>query len=305
MPRGRGLTRTRSALRGVARLIALTVLSNLLGATAPAAEPPSPPVQVDLAPGSLQQALEQLAALAHLQILYDPDILRGLRTAGLHGKLTPARALQDLLASTNITFEFTAQDAVALREKPRASDTPDAAHPTVSGQIHTVTISSNRDNGANYDAAATFSSTKIDESSLLVPLTTTSLGQQVLRDQQPARLDDVMELVSGAEVIPDGQSASGFEIRGMPTFQYYLDGVRVSPDLHHDGFRDLANIDSIEILKGPASLLYGRTEPGGLINVITKQPLATPLLSIEQQAGSFGRTGTLLDAGGPITSDGS
>ena len=301
---GTRLTKTRAVARGVAKLFALALLSNVCGATGAAPDPVSSPVQVDLAPGALQQALERLAELTHLQILYNPDILRGLTTSGLHGKLTPARALEQLLASSGIAFEFTAPDAVALREQPRAGNADEAARPTPLAQTHTVTISADRNKDSRYDPAAV-SSTRIDETALLVPFSTASLTQQILHDQQPDRLDDVMEFVSGAEVVPDGQSASGFEIRGFPTYQYYLDGVRVSPDLHHDGFRDLADVDSVEILKGPASLLYGRTEPGGLINVITKQPLATPLLSIEQQAGSFGRTGTLLDAGGPMLSDGS
>ena len=304
----RGRTRpskTRSVARGVAKLFALALLNNAWGATGPAADPVSSPGRVDLAAGSLQQALEKLAELAHLQILYDPEILRGLTTPGLHGKLTPAKALEKLLAPTEIGFEFTAPDAVALRGKPRAADAYEAAHPAPPGQIHTVTISTDRNKESRDDPAAAPSSTKIDESSLLVPFSTASLTQQVLHDQQPGRLDDVMEFVSGAEVVPDGQSASGFEIRGFPTYQYYLDSVRVSPDLHHDGFRDLADVDSVEIIKGPASLLYGRTEPGGVINVMTKQPSATALLSIEQQAGSFGRAATLLDAGGPMVSDGS
>jgi iron complex outermembrane receptor protein len=306
MPAGQRLTKTRSRAPGVAKLVALACFGNAFGAPALAAESVSSPVQIDLAPGPLQQALDKLADLTHLQILYDPDILRGLTTAGLHGKLTPAKALEDLLAATGIAFEFTAQDAVALREKARAGAAPEAVHPVVvPGQANTVIISTDRNKDNGYDSAATLGSTKIDESSLLVPFSAASLSQQVLRDQQPSRLDDVIEFVSGAEVVPDGQSASGFEIRGFPTYQYYLDGVRVSPDLHHDGFRDLADIDSVEILKGPASLLYGRTEPGGLINVITKQPLATPLLCLEQQAGSFGRTGTSLDAGGPLSSGGS
>ena len=249
-----------------AKLVALALIWNACGAIGATADSVSSPVRVNLAPGSLQEALAQLAELAHLQILYDPDILHGLTTAGLHGELTPARALEELLASSEIGFEFTAPDAVALRIKPRAGKPDEAAHPIPPGPTHTVTISAERNKDSRYDAAATLSSTKIDESSLLVPYSTASLTQQVLHDQQPGRLDDVMEFVSGAEVVPDGQSASGFEIRGFPTYQYYLDGVRVSPDLHHDGFRDLADVDSIEIIKGPASLLYGRTEPGGLID---------------------------------------
>src|SRR5882724_1138884 len=115
----------------------------------------------------------------------------------------------------------------------------------------------------------------------------------------------MLEYVSGTEIVPDGQSALGFAMRGFPTYQYYLDGVRTSPDVHHDAPRDLANIDRAEIIKGPASLLYGRTEPGGLVNIITKQPLATPMLSLEQRMSSFGLQRTQLDAGGPLRSDGS
>src|ERR1700731_1938073 len=98
MRRGMRLTKTRSAAterparespvgaRGVAKLFALALLSNACGATGPAVHPVSSPVRVDLGPGSLQEALEKLAELAHLQILYNPDILRGLTTPGLHAK---------------------------------------------------------------------------------------------------------------------------------------------------------------------------------------------------------------------------
>lgn len=301
----RRLKKTRAWVPGVTILVALAAFGNTLGANVASVDAESAPVQIDLGPGPMQQALDKLAGLTHLQILYDPDLLRGVTTTGFHGKLTPRRALEELLAPAGIAFEFTAEDAVALLGKARPQYPPGAADPEVLGQIHSVTISADRDKDRGYDSAATLGSTKIDESSLLVPFSGTSVTQQVLRDQQPQRLDDVMEFVGGAEVVPDGQSASGFEIRGFPTYQYYLDGVRVSPDLHHDGFRDLADIDSIEILKGPASLLYGRTEPGGLINVITKQPVAAALLSMEQQVGSFGRTDTALDAGGPLSPDGS
>ncbi|MFD2136441.1 TonB-dependent receptor plug domain-containing protein [Novosphingobium resinovorum] len=40
----------------------------------------------------------------------------------------------------------------------------------------------------------------------------------------------------------------------------------------NDSYRDLANVERIEVLKGPASVLYGRGDPGGLINIVTKQP---------------------------------
>jgi iron complex outermembrane receptor protein len=56
-------------------------------------------------------------------------------------------------------------------------------------------------------------------------------------------------------------------------------------------------------LKGPGSLLYGRTEPGGLVNFITKQHLNTPYYSVRQQFGSFDLYRTDIDATGPLTTN--
>ena len=284
-------------------MLEIIAASLLLCAANALAAPAAQPVQIDLPAGSLQQALERLAELTHLQILYDPDLLRGHDTPGLHGKLTPGKALAQLLARTDIVFEFTAPDAVALRAKAHAAAIPPGGLESLT-QLRTITITGARNQGLTYDSAPSVSSVKIDEPALVVPVASTSLPQQFLKDQKVVRLEDAVEFVSGTETVPDGESASGFEIRGFPTYQYYLDGVRVSPDLHHDGFRDFANVDRIDILKGPASLLYGRTEPGGLINIVTKKPLEHPLLALEQQVGSFDYERTQLDAGGPLSPEG-
>jgi iron complex outermembrane recepter protein len=260
-------------------------------------------LQIDLPAGSLQQALDGLANLTHLQILYDPDLLRGKVAKGVHGKLTPAKALAQLLGPTDIGFEFTADDAVALRFRPRGAVAPPLGA-EFSGQVRTVTISADRNQRlAAADSAVNISSVKIDEPSLVVPVSSASLSYQLLRDQQVVRLEDVVEFVSGTENVPDGQSASGFGIRGFPSYQYYLDGVRVSPDQHHDGFRDFADIERIDVLKGPASLLYGRTEPGGLINLVPKRPLAQGFVALEQQFGSYDHKRTQLDTTGPLDDD--
>lgn len=287
-------------------LLKLVVVGSLfLCAYDVAAVAPDQPLRIDLPAGSLQQALEQLADLAQLQILYDPDLLRGQATRGLHARLTPAKALAQLLASTDIAFEFTAADAVALRARSRANTSPGAVGPDAASQVRTVTITADRNRDVRANSELNVTSVKIDEPSLVVPVAATTLPQEFLRDRHAIRLEDIVEFVSGTETVPDGESSAGFEIRGFPTYQYYLDGVRVSPDLHHDGFRDFADVERVDIIKGPASLLYGRTEPGGLINIITKRPLERPMLALEQQVGSFDHERSQLDAGGPLSSSGS
>ena len=67
--------------------------------------------------------------------------------------------------------------------------------------------------------------------------------------------------------------------------------------------QQFANVESVEVLKGPAAILYGRVEPGGMVNIVTKQPKATPYYSLTQQFGSYDLFRTSIDATSPLTKD--
>jgi iron complex outermembrane receptor protein len=261
-------------------------------------------------PGPLHEAIDQLAASAHLQVLYDPAVASGRLTRGVKGSMTLAEAFERLLAATNVTYQFTAADTVALyREQSTAvvATPPPMAliQPVAPPQpLPVVQVSAQRSGGANAVAGTSLTAMKTDASVLATPTAFESVTQPMLEDRQADRIEDVLEGVSGIEIAPDGQDTVGFVIRGIPAYQYYVDGVRVSPDLHHDAFRDLADVASIDVVKGPASTLYGRTEPGGLINIVTKQPLSEPYFSAEQQVGSFDHRRTQLDTGGPLNDTG-
>ncbi|MEH2275314.1 MAG: TonB-dependent siderophore receptor [Nostoc sp.] len=70
------------------------------------------------------------------------------------------------------------------------------------------------------------------------------------------------------------------------------------------GFRDSANIERVEVLKGPASVLFGRLEPSGIINLVTKKPLAEPYYNVSFTAGSYSFYRPALDFSAPLTQDG-
>jgi Secretin and TonB N terminus short domain len=78
-------------------------------------------LELKIAPAPLRDALTQLADLADLQILYDPPLVEGWVSRGLEGRMSPRQALEKLLAATDISFEFTADDAVALHPKPKTT----------------------------------------------------------------------------------------------------------------------------------------------------------------------------------------
>ena len=264
-------------------------------------------LRFDIAPGPLEVAISRFAAATGTQVLYDPRIVRGEWSRGVVGLLTRSQALDRILASSDVTYRAVG-GAIALFHEPvsqpnAAPKTATAGHSSGAAAMKTVTISGKPwSSGAGNATDLTLSSMKIPGPALLAPVASQAIPRSLLSDLQVERVEDVLGEISAVELAPDGQSTYGFAIRGFPTYQYYLDGVRVSPDLHDDGFRDLANIERIDVVKGPASFLYGRTEPGGLINFVSKRPPRRPTESVQQQAGSFGLLRTQLDAGGPLSS---
>lgn len=87
---------------------------------APAQAPEHPPTAVDLPAGSLMQALDRLSQQTGLQILYDPSVVEGRFANQLQGSLTPIQALEQLLAPTDVSYQVTGTDSVALLATPRA-----------------------------------------------------------------------------------------------------------------------------------------------------------------------------------------
>jgi iron complex outermembrane recepter protein len=110
--------------------------------------------------------------------------------------------------------------------------------------------------------------------------------QQVWQDQKSDRISDILRNVSG--VAADDSFAGSIDrvnIRGFSTDVFLRDGFR------EDQFnlRETANIAQIEVLKGPASVLYGSLEPGGAINLVTKKPLDRPFYELGVSGGSLAR----------------
>ncbi len=62
-------------------------------------------------------------------------------------------------------------------------------------------------------------------------------------------------------------------LRGFSSEIFFRDGFRLQSG---GASREMANIESVEVMKGSAAILYGMVEPGGMVNVVTKKPLATP-----------------------------
>ncbi|MEM9806084.1 MAG: TonB-dependent receptor plug domain-containing protein [Cyanobacteria bacterium P01_D01_bin.56] len=146
--------------------------------------------------------------------------------------------------------------------------------------------------------------TRTDTPILDIPASIQIIPQQVLEDQQVTRLDEALANVSGVTFGGTFVGTSlNFNVRGFdaPTLR---NGIR-----DFGGFTGvnpaITNLDRVEVLKGPASILYGEVQPGGVINLVTEQPLNEPTYEIALQAGSREFFQPEIDLSGPLASDGS
>lgn len=105
---------------------------------------------------------------------------------------------------------------------------------------------------------------------------------------------------------PGGQGGPTIYIRGFQSINsegLYQDGLRAGFNGYDKKF-DVFPYERIDILKGPASVLYGRGQPGGIVSLTTKRPTTTPFGEVELQGGSFDRKQGTIDVGGPIDEEG-
>lgn len=154
----------------------------------------------------------------------------------------------------------------------------------------------------NYYIPNTTTGTRFEVPLRELPLSIQSVSDKVIEDFQAVRLNELTDFVSGV------QTATGYG--GLSSNETYIRGFRQTGSLRNgfrdDGFlspRDVANIERVEYLKGPASILYGAFEPGGVVNTVTEQPLFNPAYEVGATVGSYEFYRPTLDLTGPLTED--
>jgi len=167
-------------------------------------------------------------------------------------------------------------------------------------QLSTIEVKGEVDGG--YVAKRASTGTKTDTPIHETPVSIQVVPREVMDDQKATTIKEALENVSGVRAQPSLGGTAGYLIRGFRTSNIYRNGLLTTQGSSLGDF-DAANLESIEVVKGPAQL-YGRTEPGGLINLNTKRGLDAPYAMIEQSVGSYDFYRTQWDVGGPVSQDG-
>ncbi|MEM6432441.1 MAG: TonB-dependent siderophore receptor [Cyanobacteria bacterium P01_D01_bin.115] len=171
-----------------------------------------------------------------------------------------------------------------------------------------VVVTGEGDEGYNPSSATT--ATRTDTPLRDIPQSIQVVPEQVIEDRRPRNITQAVETVSG---VVDGGNNFGTP-SGARIIRGFSQGFAESASggNYRNGFRDggyftltgIGTVERVEVLKGPASVLYGSAEPGGIINVITRKPLSEPYYSIEFEGGNREFYQPSIDLSGPLSADG-
>jgi iron complex outermembrane receptor protein len=281
--------------------------------------------------GSMANALSAFADTNGFHLLYDTGLTRAMKTGGLSGRYSPQQGLGLLLSGTGLSYHFvrngrTVSIILAQNDTGTQSDAGTVALPTVNV---TATQNSQGKKGKNgsqgrdsdptgtgpgesggrftgYNAVNAVAATKTNTPILQTPVSVQVVPRETMDDQQDITIQQAL-VGNVSSVFQAGGNYGG----GLPLFNIrgFDNGSIAGGQIYYNGLQvfgvnpDTANVQSFQVVKGPASVLFGRAEPGGLVWVQTKRPLETPYYSFQEQAGAFGLTRTTVDATGPLTDD--
>ena len=153
-----------------------------------------------------------------------------------------------------------------------------------------------------YVAGTATTGTKLDLSRIEVPQSISVIPREVIEDRVVIHLSDTADNAAGVSALTSygGTQNNNYAFRG---FSGGFTGVNLRNGFQQYPFlskSDIANVERVEFLKGPSSLLYGTGEVGGVVNTITKKPLPEHRYEFGFTGGSFGQLRPTVDLTGPL-----
>lgn len=134
----------------------------------------------------------------------------------------------------------------------------------------------------------------IDESAKSIQV----FNEDFIEDAQPQNIEDIIKMSSNTSYQGDNHGRTNqISMRGFSSIPILFDGMRITNKMAHP---ELFNLSSVEILKGPDSLQYGESSPGGLVNLVNKKATKVGLGKIELDVNDNPSYATKLDVGGSL-----
>jgi iron complex outermembrane receptor protein len=182
-------------------------------------------------------------------------------------------------------------------------------------QRQSMTVTDRLDRQSDYAPFATDEATlKTDTPLLLTPQSVVTVPEAVLRDQNALTLSDATRNVAGVaqDFGFNGGSQTALIFRGFTDLSMTARGtMTAAASYYQDGSRvegvplNMADVQQVDVVKGPDSVLFGRAQPGGLVNVVSRPILPQFAVDLEETASQLGATRSTASISGRINKSGS
>ncbi|MCP1466534.1 TonB-dependent siderophore receptor [Pseudomonas sp. S3E17] len=255
--------------------------------------------------GSLDQALNQFASASGILLSVDASLTQGKRTTGLQGSYGVGSGLERLLAGSGLVA-VQAQGGWSLQAMPSAGPL----------QLGATQISAQQAEESAWGpvdglvATRSASGSKTDSALVEIPQTINVITAAEIKARGA-------QSVTQALLYTPGMTAGGFAdrvklfdeptSRGFTPTPLYLDGLHLPYGGGSTGGAlqiEPYSLERIEVLKGPASVLYGQNQPGGIVNMVSKRPSETPVHQVVLEAGTYEHKSAAIDLSGPLDEQG-
>ncbi|WP_275525186.1 TonB-dependent siderophore receptor [Burkholderia cenocepacia] len=260
---------------------------------------------VDLPAQPLSSALVRLASAMGVNILAPDKLVAGRQAPAVSGQMSLRDALDRLLAGTGLkavargdkTYVIEASSSALQAALPESTD---SMLPAI--EVNASAISDTLGFVSESSSAATRTDTPI----ALLPQSIQILNRKLLESQGTQSVSNALAYLGGVTTSNYGgvqaqATVRGFNapvtVNGLPTALGLGSQVAGALSIPIDG------IEKVEVLRGADSILAGAMDPGGIVNVVTKQPTEKPVREVTMQVGSFGDWKQAIDLGGPFGGD--
>lgn len=187
--------------------------------------------------------------------------------------------------------------AIAVAAQAQTDSTAPASHKTSDDEIVTLTPFTVRGdaNTDGYRVDSTTTGAKINTPLNELPITINVLNREFLSDMNVYKVQDATAYVAGVTNANRNENdTETYTIRGFQSSSPLRNGVAFN------SITDVSNIERVEVAKGPAAILYGVVEPGGVVNYTTKRPLPNYRATIEETVGNYSLYRTDFDFNLPL-----
>jgi len=180
----------------------------------------------------------------------------------------------------------------------------DIADETQIHQLSPLNVEASDEVGAGWRPTRQVTATRISTPLEDVPRSVSVITSEIMADLGEERIERALDFAGG---ITRGNDFGGimlyaYNVRGFETEALYRDGFT-----SRRGFNaapDASTLERVEVLKGPASGLFGRADPGGIVNMVSKRPQQERFTRITASAGSWDRYRATLDTNTPLSAAG-